>query len=209
MVQDKNVLQPKTQKNADPTLTLDNKTAKTNADKAELFAESVESQFGIECNNFEDTNLREINEFVEANPYIFTPLDSTNDGTNDRDDNHPLTADVDPKELINIVMIKFDLRKGKAPGHDTITHELLRLAVGIPCYTHPAKLFTFLLRIGYIVTAWKLATLCMLIKPDLLHSLTTSYKPIRLLSTIMKLFERVIEKCLRKYLEDTGSLSKY
>ena len=137
---------------------------------------------------------------------IFTPLDSTNDGIHDKDDNHLLIADVDPKELINIV--KFDPRKGKAPGHYTITHELLRLAIGTPFYTHLAKLFTFSLWIGYILTAWKLATLYTLIKPDKLPSLTTSYRPISLLSTIMKLFERVIEKRLRKHLEDTGFLSK-
>ena len=49
----------------------------------------------------------------------------------------------------------------------------------------------------------------MLIKPDKLPSLTTSYRPISLLSSIMKLFERVIEKHLQKHLEDTGFLSKY
>ena len=49
----------------------------------------------------------------------------------------------------------------------------------------------------------------MLIKPDKLPSLTTSYRPISLLSAIMKLFERIIEKRLRKHLEDTGFLSKY
>ena len=170
----------------------------------------MERHFEVECNNFDDTNLREINQFVEANPYIFTSLDSTIDGTHDKDDNHPLVADVDPKELINIV--KFDLRKRRAPGHDTITHELLRLAIGTPFYIHLAKLFTFSMRIRYISTAWKLATLCRLIKPDKLPSLTlltTSYRPISLLGTIMKLFERVIEKRLRKHLEDTGFLSKY
>ena len=96
----------------------------------------------------------------------------------------------DPKELITIV--KFDLRKGKAPGHD----ELLRLAIGAPFYIHLAKLFTFSLGIGYILTAWKLATLCMLIEPDKLPSLTASYRPISLFSTIMELFERIIEKRL-------------
>ena len=94
----------------------------------------MERHFGIECNNFDDTNLREINQFLKANLYTFTALDSTNDGIHDKDDNHPLVADVDPKELIAIV--KFDLRKGKAPRHDTITHELLRLAIGTPFYIH-------------------------------------------------------------------------
>ena len=86
----------------------------------------MERHFGIECNNFDETNLREINQFVEANPYIFIPLESTNDGIHDKDDNHPLVPDVDPKDLINIV--KFDQRKGKAPGYDTITQELLRFS---------------------------------------------------------------------------------
>ena len=199
----KNFLKPKKHKKTYPTLTLDNKTAKTNADKAE----SVERHCGIECNSFDDTNLREINQFVEANPHIFTPLDSTNDSIDDKDDNYPLVADVDPMELINIV--KFDLRKGKTLGHNTITYELLRLVVGIPFSIHLAKLFTFSLKIGYNPTAGKLAILCMLIKHDKLPSLTTSYRPISVLSTIMKHFERVIEKRLRKHLEDTGFLGKY
>ena len=155
----------------------------------------------------DDTNIGEINQFVEHNPFIFTSLDSANDGIHDKDDNHPLVADADPNELISIV--KFDLRKGNAPGHDTITHKLLRLAIGTPFYIHLAKLFTFSLRIGYMLTAWKLATICMVIKPDKLSSLTTSYRPISLLSTIMKFFERVIEICLWKHLEDTSFLSKY
>ena len=49
----------------------------------------------------------------------------------------------------------------------------------------------------------------MLIKPDKPPSQTTSYRPISLLSAIIKLLERVIEKCLRKHLEDNGFFSKY
>ena len=49
----------------------------------------------------------------------------------------------------------------------------------------------------------------MLIKPDKPPSQTTSYRPISLLSAVMKLFERVIEKRLRKHLEDNGFFSKY
>ena len=46
-------------------------------------------------------------------------------------------------------------------------------------------------------------------KPDKPPSQTISYRTISLLSAIMKLFERVIEKRLRKHLEDNGFFSKY
>ena len=49
----------------------------------------------------------------------------------------------------------------------------------------------------------------MLIKPDKPPSQSNSYRLISLLNAIMKLFERVIEKCLRKHLEDNGFFSKY
>ena len=49
----------------------------------------------------------------------------------------------------------------------------------------------------------------MLIKPDKPPSQPTSYRPISLLSAIIKLFERVIEERLRKHLEDNGFFSKY
>ena len=74
---------------------------------------------------------------------------------------------------------------------------------------HLARLFTSSIPIGYIPIAWKLATHCMLLKPDKLPTLTTSYRPISLMSSIMKLFERVIEQRLRSYLEDKGFINKY
>ena len=49
----------------------------------------------------------------------------------------------------------------------------------------------------------------MLIKPDKPLSRTAGYRPISLLSAIMNLIERVIEKRLRKHLEDNGFFSKY
>ena len=65
------------------------------------------------------------------------------------------------------------------------------------------------IQLGYIPTAWKLATLRMLLKPDKLPSLTTSYRPISLISSIMKLFGRVIEQRLRSHLERIGFINKH
>ena len=49
----------------------------------------------------------------------------------------------------------------------------------------------------------------MLLKPGKLPSLTTSYRPISLISSIMKLFGRVIEQRLRSHLEQIGFINKH
>ena len=68
----KNCLKPKGQHDY-PALSLDAKTAKTNADKAQLFAESVERHFGIQRDNFDLKHFNEVNQFIEDN-YIFILL---------------------------------------------------------------------------------------------------------------------------------------
>ena len=175
-----------------PTLKLGNKTAKTNPENAQLFAESVERNFGIESHLFSKSQFDRINKFVEAHSYHFTPLDSLHDNTTDTDDDSDLVADVDPDT-----------------GIDNVYNIILKKAIGTGFYKVLARAFTISLKLGFIPHVWKIAVLCMLIKPDKPPSQTTSYRPISLLSAIMKLFERVIEKRLRKHLEDNGFFSKY
>ena len=122
------------------------------------------------------------------------------------DDDHDLVADIGSDTFIRID--KF-LKRGKAPGPDNIDNEVLRLGTTTSLFHHLARLFTSSIQIGYIPTAWKLAILRMLLKPDKLPSLTTSYRPISLMTSIMKLFEWVIEQRLRSYLEDIGFINKY
>ena len=103
-----NFLKPKCPRGY-PTLKLGNKTAKTNPEKAQLFAESVERNFGIESHLFPKPHFDSINKFAEANSYHFTPLDSLNDNATDTDDDSDLAADVDPDTLIRIV--RHELKK--------------------------------------------------------------------------------------------------
>ena len=136
---------------------------------------------------------------MEDNYEYFHPLEDPEDYRLDMDDDHDLVVDIDSDTLIRIVKI---LKRGKAPGPDSIHNEVLKLGTTTSLFHHLAQLFSFSIQIGYIPTAWKFATLRMLLKPDKLPSPTTSYRPIRLMSSVMKLFERVIQQRLRSYLED-------
>ena len=179
-------------------LKLGNKTAETNPEKTQLFAESVERDSGIESHLFHKSHFDCINKFVEAHSYHFTPLDSLHDNLTDTDDDSDLVADVDPNTLIHIVQT--ELKNGKAPGLDNVHNIILKKAIGTGCYKVLTQAFTISLKLGFIPHVWKVAVLCMLMKPDKPLLQTTSYRPISLLSVIMKLFEWVIEKHLQKHL---------
>ena len=80
------------------------------------------------------------------------------------------------------------------PSHN---YELLRLTIGTPFHIYLNKLFTFSLRINPNSIKAR-HTMYAHQTSQIFLSASTSYRPINLLSTIMKLFERVIGKRLRK-----------
>ena len=158
----KNFFKPRGQRDY-PTLHHANKVAKTNADKAQLFAKSVERHFGIESDHFDWNHFDEVNKFIEDNHRYFYSPEDPDDYRFDVRDEHKLVADADAQTLIKLV--KF-LKGGKSPGPDTIYYEVLRLDTTTSLFRHLARLFTSSIQLGYIPTAWKIATLRMLLKPD-------------------------------------------
>ena len=166
----KNFLKPKGQHDY-PTLHHANKVTKTDPYKAQLFDESVERHFGIKSDHFDSNHFDEVDKFIEDNHKYIYPPEDPDDYRFDVGNEHELVADVDAPILIKLV--KF-LKRGKAPGPDTIHNEVLRLDTTTSLYHHLARLFTSSIQLGYIPAAWKLATLHMLLKPDKLPSLTTS-----------------------------------
>ena len=199
----KNFLKPKGQRDY-PTLRHDDKVAKTNEDKAQLFVESVERHFGIESKHFDSTCINEVNKFIENNHRYFYPPEDPDYYRFDEGNEHELVEDVDPQTLIKLV--KF-LKRGKAPGPDTIHNEAFGLGTTTSLFHYLAKLFTSSIQLDYIPTAWEIATIRMLLKPDKLPSLATSYRPISLTSSIMKLSGMGIEQRLRSHLENIEFLN--
>ena len=121
-----------------PALHLDAKTAKTNADTAQLFAESVERQFGIQSDNFDSKHFDEVNQFIEDNYEYFYPPEDPDDYGTGMDDDHDLVADIDSDRLIRIVKFR---ERGRAPGPDNIHNEVLRLGNTTSLFHHLATLF--------------------------------------------------------------------
>ena len=148
-------------------------------------AESVERHFGIESEHFYSNHFNEVNKLMEDNHRYFYPTEDHYKF--DMGNEHELVEEV----------------------NDTIQNEVLRLGTTTSLFHHLAKLFTSSILLGYIPATWKIATLCMLLKPDKLPSLTTSYRPTSLISSVMKLFKRVIEQRLHSHLEQIGFINKH
>ena len=172
----------------------------------QLFAESVESHFGKESEHFDSNHFNEVNKFIEDNHRYFYSPEDPDDCRFDVGNEHELVEDVDAQTLIKLA--KF-LKRGKTPGPDTIHDDVLKPGITASLFHHLTKLFTSSIQLGYIPTAWKIATLHMLLKPDKFPSFTICYRPISLISSIMKLFEMVIEQTLGSHLEQIGFINKH
>ena len=97
----KNFLKPKGQRDY-PTLHHANKVAKTNADKAQLVAESVERHFGIESNHFYSNHFHKVNKLIEDHHRYFYPPEDPDDYRFDVGNEHELVDNVDAQTLIKV-----------------------------------------------------------------------------------------------------------
>ena len=95
----------------------------------------------------------------------------------------------------------------KAPGPDNITGGMLKQ---IKEFIAPplARLFTHCLELGHFPTSWKRSQLVIFAKPDKTdYSSPDSYRPITLISSLSKVFEKFILIQLQQCMEDREMLS--
>ena len=93
----------------------------------------MERQFGIESKHFDSNHFNEVNQFIEENHKYFYPPEDLDDYRFDVGDERELVEDIDAHTLIKLV--KF-LKRGKAPGPDTIHNEVLRLGTTTSLFHH-------------------------------------------------------------------------
>jgi hypothetical protein len=106
----------------------------------------------------------------------------------------------DLQKLINSLKLR------KACGIDGIPNECLRHLPRRPL-VHLTHLFKHCLRLSHFPNPWKEAKVITLPKPDRDPRFPQFLRPISLLSTTGKLFEKVILKFLQKHMDERGLLN--
>lgn len=155
-------------------------TYETDDEKCKMFAENLEKTFSPSLQDEARLRMGPIINFNE------THLPNT------QDFDQPVT----PSEIrgyINGLCIR------KAPGFDLMPNILLK---NLPkkSVVFLTGLFNACFRLGYFPDAWKHAHILMVPKQGQNHSDCTSYRPISLLSTLSKLFEKCISVRLKAFL---------
>jgi hypothetical protein len=106
---------------------------------------------------------------------------------------HTLADRVRTTNLFEIAWIFHHLKPRKAAGPDEMKN-IIHLPR--PALKFIAKIFNSSLALNYFPTPWKVAKIIMLPKPGKDHSSPLKYRPISLLNSLAKLFEKIILKRL-------------
>lgn len=107
----------------------------------------------------------------------------------------PSDIHVTPNEVWNIVK---HLPPTKAPGEDGITNKALR-HLPKTAFILLVNIFTSCFRHSYFPVQWKKAQIIMIPKPMKNHLIPENHRPISLLNTMSKIFERIILTKLSSY----------
>lgn len=154
--------------------------AKSEVDKAEVFREHLEDIFRPKVD--EERERWMLHELVDLDP-----------------NEHLEIKPISQQELVDI--IRYKIKNKKAPGLDKITGEILKQLPG-KAAAKLVKIFNAALTLGHIPKPWKVAEVIVIPKAGKPLDLASSYRPISLLSTIGKLFERLYLKRLVPLIEE-------
>lgn len=147
-------------------------------DKCESFSDLLEETFSINETGFDLEHINLVKNFNLLEQHtVELPLPY-----------------ITPQEINNEIHF---LKNKKAPGHDLITNEILKM-LPKKAILYLTALFNSCLRFGYFPKIWKHAQIILFQKPGKPKDVLSSYRPVSLLSTLSKLFEKLIASRFKK-----------
>lgn len=173
----------------------------TPEDKAGIFASHFKRTLTESYNeDFDERFFREIqNELPDLN-HLLTPEEMPNVD----EQCMPLLKAITADELHNII---YKLKNNSAPGPDGIRYEHIKKAPG-KLNTVLLTMFNAMLRTAYIPTCLKRSYLTVIPKVGKNLSEVTSYRPLTLSSSILKVFERIINNRMLAFTLKNNLLKK-
>lgn len=173
-----------------PVLKLQGKKMITNPEKCEALADHFEGAFQSTASTSNATGKRVEAEIAKLQEHVI-------------DESH-----IEPFELSDLRYCVSRLKNSKAPGPDKIFNRCIKRL--------PDEALKFLLdimnsclRLGYFPDSWKLADIICIQKPGKPGDSVKSYRPISLLSSLGKLFERLMLLRLQMFLRDENVLPSF
>jgi hypothetical protein len=155
-----------------PPLVTPGGLALSDFENAEALADSLEAQFQPVNDPSVPAGIEVVNEATRA--YSFVPASEPN-----------LTIPMAVQDAIR------GLKVGKTPGPDGIPNRALK-HLPLSIVSLLVVLFNAILQTQYFPVAWKHARVFSILKPGKDQALPSSYRPISLLKTIGKLFEKIL-----------------
>lgn len=153
--------------------------AKTDKDKADLFANHLSEVFKPYHSNSDDV---QINEYLESAGQMDLPIKPVTDN-----------------EITDIIMKQSSKRK--SPGYDLITMDLLK-ELPVKGIRYLRQMINAIFRLCYFPSQLKVAQIILIPKPGKQQELVTSYRPISLLPTLSKIIEKLLLSRLKLIIQD-------
>ena len=155
--------------------------ARSSIEKANLFANYLSNVFKPHSSN----TAPEITGYLHSPFQMFPPI-------------KPFTS-LEVTELIH------RLNPRKAPGHDQISNKAIK-ELPVKGIALISSIFNAILRLEYYSKTWKTSLITLISKPGKPIHETSSYRPISLLPTLSKLFEKLLTNRPLPLLEDLKTL---
>jgi hypothetical protein len=111
---------------------------------------------------------------------------------------------ISPTEIVSVI---HKLQPKKSPGHDQITNKIAKNLSKKSILFH-SLVYNVMLRLSYFPPAWKYSIIIMISKPNKPKHLIGSYRPISLLPTFAKLFEKLIQHRITPIIDQHSILPK-